>query len=79
MVVNKPFKSAVRSAFRDHLDTLFQTHLATGHPPTDFGPEAHYGCTEARNSRSQDTRDEGLHKKSFLNDGLFTQMRSPEM
>jgi DDE superfamily endonuclease len=44
VVVNKPFKNAVRSAFRDHLDTLFRAHLAAGNPPIEFVPKLTMGA-----------------------------------
>lgn len=87
VVVNKPFKNAVRSAFRDHLDALFQTHLAAGHPPTDFAPKLTMGALKPYLTGFDEKGILALKtpemkaciRKSFANDGLFTQMRSPEM
>ena len=39
VVVNKPFKNAVRAAFRDHLDGLFRVHKQKGLPLTEFPPK----------------------------------------
>ena len=87
VVVNKPFKNAVRGAFRDHLDTLFQTHLAAGRPPTDFAPKLTVGTlkpyltglVEKGILALKTPEMKACIRKSFASDGFFTEMRSSEM
>lgn len=87
VVVNKPFKNAVRSAFRDHLDALFQTHLRAGRPPTDFAPKLTMGTLKPYLTSFVEKGILALKtpemkasiRKSFESDGFFTEMRSSEM
>jgi hypothetical protein len=85
--VNKPFKNAVRSAFRDHLNALFQTHLAKGLPPTEFSPKLTMGALKPHLTgfvqkgilalTTPEMRE--CIKNSFARDGCFEQMRSAQM
>ena len=87
VVVNKPFKTAVRSAFRDHLDKLFQVHKDKGLPLIEFSPKLTMGALKPfltgfvqQGIQALKTPEMKLCiKTSFANDGLFAMMRSPEM
>lgn len=87
VVVNKPFKNAVRAAFRDHLDTLFRIHLAEGKPPIEFSPKLTMGALKPFLTGFVEKGVLALKtpemrtciQNSFANDGRFALMRSPEM
>ena len=85
-MVNKPFKNAVRNAYRDHLDRLFQAHRAAGKPPTEFIPKLTMG---ALNPFLTGFVAEGILalktpemreciQNCFARDGGWAEMRSPE-
>ena len=87
VVVNKPFKNAVRKAFRDHLDHLFQVHREKNLPLNTFSPKLTMGALKPfltgfvaqyiQALRTPEMRD--CIRNAFANDGLFAQMRSDEM
>ena len=87
VVVNKPFKNAVRSAFRDHLNALFQAHLAKGLPSTEFSPKLTMGALKPHLTgfvqkgilalTTPEMRE--CIKNSFARNGCFEQMRSAQM
>lgn len=87
VVVNKPFKNAVRGAFRDHLDSLFRLHLTEGRPPTEFCPKLTMGALKpfltdfvAKGILALKTPEmRTCIQNSFANDGCFALMRSLEM
>jgi hypothetical protein len=87
VVVNIPFKTAVRSAFRDHLDKLFEVHKDKGLPLIEFSPKLTMGALKPfltgfvqQGIQALKTPEMKLCiKTSFANDGLFAMMRSPEM
>lgn len=87
VVVNKPFKNAVRKAFRDHLDNLFQVHRAKNLPLNTFSPKFTMGALKPfltgfvaqgiQALKTPEMRD--CIRNAFAKDGLFAQMRSDEM
>ena len=87
VVVNKPFKNAVRKAFRDHLDNLFQVHRAKNLPLNTFSPKFTMGALKPfltgfvaqgiQALKTPEMRD--CIRNASAKDGLFAQMRSDEM
>ena len=87
VVVNKPFKAAVRNGYRDHLDQLFQVHKAKGLPVIEFSPKLTMGAlkpyltsfVEKGILALKTPEMKACIQNSFAVDGCFRQMRSPEM
>ena len=44
VVINKPFKNALRKGYRDHIDNLFRIHRESGAPATEFSPKLTMGA-----------------------------------
>ena len=85
--MNKPFKNAVRNAYRDHLDNLFQVHLAAGRRLEEFSPKLTMGALKpffttfvAKGILALKTPEmRECIRTCFANDGCFGQMRSTEV
>ena len=65
VVVNKPFKNALRKGFRDHMDDLFRIHREKGLPLTEFSPKLTMGALKP-------------FLKSFVQKGIQA-LKTPEM
>jgi hypothetical protein len=87
VVINKPFKNAVRKAYRDHIDDLFQVHKQSGAPVALFSPKLTMGALKPfltgfvqRGILALKTPEmRACIQDSFANAGFFTAMRSDEM
>ena len=87
VVVNKPFKAAVRSGYRDHLDSLFRLHQEKGLPTVEFAPKLTMGALKPfltgfvqRGILALKTPEmKACIQNAFAVDGCFRAMRSPEM
>ena len=85
--MNKPFKNGERNGYRDHIEELFQEHLRNGKDPTLFAPKLTMGALKPFLTGFVQSGIEALKtpemretiKNAFAKDGLFTQIRSPEM
>lgn len=87
VVINKPFKNALRKGYRDHIDNLFNIHRESGAPATEFSPKLTMGALRPfltgfvqRGIEALKTPEmKACIQKSFATDGCFEIMRSDEM
>lgn len=87
VVVNKPFKNALRKGYRDHIDNLFRIHRESGAPATEFSPKLTMGALRPYLTSFVQRGIEALKtpemktciQNSFASDGCFSIMRSDEM
>ena len=84
-VVNKPFKNAVKTGYRDHLDRLFQIFIDGGNNSAFWQPKLTLGALKpyitswvALGIQALKTPEMRLTiKNAFANDGLFSVIRDP--
>ena len=87
VVVNKPFKNAVRQGYSEHISNLFRIHKESGALSTDFSPKLTMGALKPfltgfvqRGILALKTPEmKACIQKSFSDDGFFGIMRSDEM
>lgn len=87
VVINKPFKNAVRKGFRDHMDDLFRIHRVKGLPTTEFSPKLTMGALKPFLTSFVQNGIQALKtpemktciQNAFASDGCFQIMRSDEV
>lgn len=86
VVLNKPLKQGMKSAFRDYLHALFNKHIAAGLDASVFKPnlgmkalkQEIVGFVETGLALVRTEEFAAVIRKSFAEDGCFAEMRSPE-
>ena len=85
VVLNGPFKAALKREFRDYLHERLAAHLAAGEAPNTFNPKLTYGQLKPQMpawiqkavATLKTDEMKATIAKSFKDDGLFGLMRDP--
>lgn len=86
VVVNKPFKDALKASFQSHLHTVFDNHIAEGRAPALFKPKLTIGALKPQIAHFVLDGKRALETPimqvtimaAFEKIGLFGLMRAPE-